>query len=186
MELFSRFSREIRIPTCKLYYLLYESIHENTRARLRKTRDRNPRYSVMALACPGWIYARPRDKDDSDNTILLYLPAGVPPSFLIPRGTTDFVRSYRCWWFQVSPLKRRHNRDPCTCRRKCAGGTFAPELHGICPCKATGVIESTLMLGGDASHRFLSFFFFQVINHRFQKPDVNTACSGSSYSILIL
>jgi len=114
----------------------------------------------MALACPGWIYARPRDKDDSDNTVLLHLPAGVPPSFLIPRGTTDFVRSYRCWWFQVSPLKRRHNGDPCTCRRKCAGGTFAPELHGICPCKATGVIESTLMLGGDASHRFLSFFFF--------------------------
>lgn len=113
--------------TCKFHYLLYESIREGTRASLRKTRDCNPRYSVTALACPGWIYARPRDKDDSDNTVLLRLPAGVPPSFLIPHGTADFVRSYRCWWFQVSPLKRRHNGDPRTCRRKCAGGTFAPE-----------------------------------------------------------
>ena len=34
------------------------------------------------------------------------------------------------------------------------------KLHDICPCKATGVIESTLMLGGDASHRFLSFVSF--------------------------
>lgn len=50
-----------------------------------------------ALACLGWIYARPRDKNDSDNTIVLRLPAGVPPSFLIPHGTADFVRSYRRW-----------------------------------------------------------------------------------------
>lgn len=71
------------------------SIRESIRARLRKTRDRNPRCAAMALACPGWIYARPHDKDDSDNTVLHCLPAGVPRSFLIPHGTADFVRSYR-------------------------------------------------------------------------------------------
>lgn len=145
-------------------------------AKLRETRDRNPRRATTTLACPGWIYARPRDKDDSDNTVLL--PAGVPPSFLIPHGTADFVRSYRRWWFQVSPLKRRHNGIPALAAESAQVVPSRQRTHGICPCKAAGVIESTLMSGGDASHRFLPLLFFQVINHRFQNPDMGTACNA--------
>lgn len=147
-----------------------ESIREDTRTRFRKTRDRNPQCAATALACPGWIYARPRDKDDSDNTVLLRLPAGVPRSFLIPHGTADFVRSYRRWWFQVSPLKRRHNGDPALAAESAQVVPSRRRTHGICPCKTAGIIESTLMSGGDASHRFLYLFFLPVINHRFQTP----------------
>lgn len=79
-------------------------------SRLRKTCDRNPdgvrpRHSRVPA---GFMRGRVI-RTEPDNTVLLHLPAGVPLSFLIPRGTTDFVRSYRCRWFQVSWLKRRHN-----------------------------------------------------------------------------
>lgn len=167
-----------------LHYLPYEFICEN--AILRKTRDRNPRRAATALACPRWIYARPRDKDDSDNTVLLRLPAGVPPSFLIPHGTADFVRSYHHWWFQVSPLKRRHNGVPALAAESAQVVPSRRRTHGICPCKAAGVIESTLMSGGDASHRFLPLFFS---SHKPSLSNPDSRCSvqrGSSYSTLIL
>lgn len=41
-----------------------------------------------------------------------------------------------------------------------------PRAVDICPCKMERVIESTLMLEDDASHReFLAFF---VVNHHFE------------------